>query len=257
MSDRVRLVVLDVATEVVCRGEHADLLAARVRDAWDRCLDDTAAEAGSEDPPPRISLELELDDPEAVRPVMDGLTTRLTKEALARRIGQWWLLHACAVADPATGATAVLVAPSGTGKTTAARTLGQKWSYLTDETAAIDADGRITPYPKPLSLLVDGRRPKDQVSPTRLGLLPAVESPRLAGIALLDRDPGADGVQVTDVPTVEALALLAEQTSSMRLLPRPLHWVADQLDRVGGLRRIRYAEAGDLHDVVAGLVGAR
>lgn len=257
MPDRVRLRVLDVATEVVCRGEHASLLAAEVRAAWDRCLDQAAPADPARSTDAVITVELELASPESVRPVMDSLTTRLTKEALAQRVGQWWLLHACAVADPETGATAVLVAPSGTGKTTAARTLGQKWSYLTDETAAIDADGRLTPYPKPLSLLVDGRRPKDQVSPSRLGLLPAVESPRLAGIALLDRDPQVQGVEVTDVPTVEALAFLAEQSSSMRLLPRPLHWVADQLGRVGGLRRIRYAEATDLHDVVAGLVGAR
>lgn len=254
MSEPVRLRAIGVETSIVCEGREADTLVKEVRRAWDRCLvapDEPLAE-------PEITMTVTLDetDDTAVRVALDHLTTRVTQDALARRVGQLWLLHACAIADPRTGATIVLVAPSGTGKTTAARTLGQRWSYLTDETAAIDAEGRLTPYPKPLSLLVDGRRPKDQISPSELGLLPAVDRPRLAAIALLHRDPEFDGVEVSDVRMVEGLALLAEQTSSMHLLPRPLHHVAGLVGDVGGLRRLRYAEASDLHDVVADLLGS-
>lgn len=254
MPEPVRLRVLGAEAHVRCGGREADLLVREVRRAWERCL--VAPDAEPAEPELSLDLRLETDDDAAVRVVVDGLTTQLTRDALALRVGELWLLHACAVADPGTGATIVLVAPSGTGKTTAARTLGQRWSYLTDETAAIDAEGRLTPYPKPLSLLVDGRRPKDQLSPSELGLLPAVEDPRLAAIALLDRDPDVVGVEVSEVPMVEGLALLAEQTSSLHLLPRPLHHVAGIVGRVGGLRRLRYAEAADLHDVVAELLGS-
>lgn len=252
-TEDVWLEALGLSVRLCCQGAEAALLAAAMRASWDRCL--VPAPGDGADADPAIELTRTLDDPEGLRRVMDELSTRITQDALALRVGEWWLLHACALADPATGATVVLVAPSGTGKTTAARTLGRRWAYLTDETAAIDPEGRLTPYPKPLSLLVDGRRPKDQVSPSDLELLPAVPEPYLAAVALLDRDPGMDGVEVTDVRTVEGLPLLAEQTSSLHLLPQPLHLVAGMLARTGGLRRIRYAEASDLHDVVADLLG--
>lgn len=102
-----------------------------------------------------------------------------------------------------------------------------------------------------MSLLVDGRRPKRQVSPDELDLLPAPDGARLVAVALLQRDPEVEGVRVEQVPTVEALPLLAEQTSSLHLLDRPLHTVAQMLRARGGARRLVYAEAADLAPVIA------
>ena len=186
--------------------------------------------------------------------IMHWLSSHLTLEAIGARFGELWMLHACAVADPVTGATAVLVAPSGTGKTTAAVALGRHFGYLTDETAAICADGTLVPYPKPLSVLVDGRGPKGQHSPTELGLLAAPARPLLAAVALLDRT-GTGAPRVEAVRTVAALPALAEQTSALQLHERPLHMVAEHLHRTGGLRRITYREADDLVAVVAELIG--
>ena len=47
------------------------------------------------------------------------------------------------------------MAASGTGKTTAARTLGRHLGYLTDETVSVGPDLDVLPYQKPLSVVVD------------------------------------------------------------------------------------------------------
>ena len=109
--------------------------------------------------------------------VMEWLTARVTLEGIESQHGRLWMLHACGLADPASGATVVLVAPSGTGKTTAARVLGRTFGYVSDETVAIGPDGAVVAYPKPLSLLEGGVRPKRQRSPRELGL---VDAPRAA-----------------------------------------------------------------------------
>lgn len=243
-------------------GAGAAHLERAISAAWNRCLAPTAA------PSPSSVVEVVLDgdhgtvsaardrgavaDTDEVR-VMDWLSSRLTVEAITPRFGQLWMLHACAVADGTSGATVVLVAPSGTGKTTAAIALGRHFGYLTDETAAVCADGTMMPYPKPLSALINGERPKRQHSPDELGLLPTPPNPWLAAVALLDRS-GTGGPSVTPVRTVEALPLLAEQTSALQRLPRPLHLVAGHLQRTGGLRRITYQEADDLTPVVSALL---
>jgi hypothetical protein len=258
----VALSLLGTRVDVVAGGAGADRLAASVSRTWDRCLDATGSPAAT------VVDALLDDDGEAVaaargagavaagdeRSLLDQLTVRLTLEAIASCHGQLWMLHACAVADPATGASVVLVAPSGTGKTTAAATLGRHFGYLTDETAAIRADATLVPYPKPLSVLVDGRRPKRQASPGELGLLEAPAGPWLAAIALLDRT-GTGAPSLEPVQTVEALPALAAQTSALQLLERPLHLVAGHLQGTGGLQRITYSEAADLVPVVRDLMG--
>lgn len=241
-------------------GGRAEELRDELARAWSAALaGDDAAQA------PAVVVDVVLDDVDAVVaaaradgavagsdvvPVLDEVSTRVTQRCLEQKVGTAWLLHACALADPESGATVVLVAPSGTGKTTAALTLGRHLAYLTDETAVVGLDGRMVPFAKPLSLLVDGRRPKRQVSPAELGLLPAPPQAHLVAVALLRRDPEVEGVRVEPVPTVEALPQLAEQTSSLHLLERPLHTVADLVGARGGVRRLVYAEAADLLPVL-------
>src|SRR6188508_1975739 len=167
------------------------------------------------------------------------------------------MLHACALAEPDTGAAAVLVGPSGVGKTTVARTLGTSWAYLTDETAGILPDKTLLPYPKPLSVLsTEGSSVKDQVSPASVGLLPAPEHCRLAAVVRLERSPVAPVVpQVEQVGTMRALADLGEQTSYLSKMERPLHVIADVLEHCGGLLRVTYREAEHLRPLVTELLG--
>lgn len=250
--------------------EVADLGAAIDR-AWERSLlpADASSSSGAapadESEPVTVRVVLDADDAVVTQArsegavagttelvVMDELTTRLVHEGLEQLVGDRWLLHACALADPVTGACVVLVAPSGTGKTTASRTLARTLGYVTDETAVVERDGSMVPFPKPLSLLVDGTRPKRQVAPGDLEMLPSPPAPWLARVALLARDPEATEVRIEEVPTVEALAFLAEQTSSLHLLERPLETVASILHARGGLARLVYAESADLAPLVAG-----
>ena len=57
-------------------------------------------------------------------------------------------LHAAGLADR-DGRALALVAASGTGKTTAARTLGGTLGYLSDETVSSAADSTSFPTPSP------------------------------------------------------------------------------------------------------------
>lgn len=258
----VALHLMGVVVDVRPTGARSAELRTDLLRAWERCLPRSGDVATAD-----ATLEVCLDDdPEVTAQargrgavagtdlfvVMDEVSSQLTQVALEQVVGKKWLLHACALADTTTGRTVVLVAPSGTGKTTAARTLGRTLGYLTDETAVIGLDGSIIPFAKPLSLLVDGKRPKRQVSPAEAGLVAAPSGCTVVAVALLQRESEPIEVRVEDVPMVEALARLAEQTSSLHLLERPLHTVADLLRERGGLRRLVYSEAEDLVPVISG-----
>ena len=59
----------------------------------------------------------------------------------------------------------VIVAQSGTGKTTATRVLAERLGYLSDETVSITPDGVVHP-PKPLSVITDPEQPgRERSSP--------------------------------------------------------------------------------------------
>lgn len=263
----VCLGALGVRVVVDTRGNRAAELAEALRLAWAWCPSDTLTgeplhiEAMLDDDPRIVAAAQEagrLADTDA-RAVLGWLSSAVTTAAITARAGQLVMLHGCAVADPGGGATVVLVGPSGAGKTTAATTLGRRWAYVTDETVALRADGSVLPYPKPLSVL---RGPahlgKDQLAPAELGLVRPGDGLRLASILLLERtDGGPDHAAVEPVPTVQALALLGEQSSFLAELDRPLQQLAALVGSTGGVARVRYREAASLVDVVAGLLGER
>ncbi len=260
---RVRLTLLETRVDVAVSGRGAQHLADLVATAWEWCLADPA------DLPAARVVQVFLDPDEAAvtlareqsmlagsdeLQLMHMLSSHLTVTAIEARLGDLWMLHACALADPVTGATVVLVGPSGSGKTTVAATLGRHFGYLTDETAAIRHDGTASALPE--APLGPRRRPRTQAAGVTRRVWAFGPPPPLPGSprSRCSTAPAPATPSVEAVRTVEALPALAEQTSALQLLERPLHLVAGHLERTGGLRRITYQEAEDLVPVVAGLI---
>ena len=265
----VRLEALEVRLEIVCGGSRADDLADSVRKAWDWCLVDPEHDA-AEPPDERLTVVLEP-DVEALAAarkssslvaadlptLMDRLSPMITRLAVTRRKNDLLMFHACAAADPRTGEAVVLYGPSGTGKTTLARTLCTDLVYLSDETAGVTVELDVVPYSKPLSIIVNpGDKLKEQVGPGALGLMPPRDLTfRLRGLVQLRRDPEHRGeAGLERLATVNALPELVAQTSYTRDLERPLHRLADLAHAVGGVRRVTYAEAEQLRPVVRALL---
>jgi hypothetical protein len=261
-----RVGAFGAAVVVRAHGSGSAALERRLRHAWSRCAVSASPPVAfgetrldvcvDGDPDVRVAARqagmLVADD---VPAAMDQLSSAITVAVVTQRAGTLLMLHACGLADPDTGATVALVAPSGTGKTTLARTLGTRWGYVSDETVAIDDDGGVLPYPKPLSWLTEHATVKDQLAPDDWGLLHPPADLRIAAVVLLDRQPDGPGTPHVDlVPTVPALAALAPETSYFTQQPSPLQRLATVLTRTGGLRRVTYAEATDLGGTVADLV---
>jgi hypothetical protein len=224
-----------------------------VERAWVACR--TAPEPGCPVvAAPAIAAGADDDD---VSRALQSLTQSVTRAAIGARCGSMAMFHAAALCDQTSGATIAMVAPGGTGKTTAVRALGPGRGYVTDETVAVAADRSIAPYCKPLSLRRVGQaQPKDEVAPQALGLLPPAVPPWLAGMVLLRRDlTEGSPIVVDDVELLDALVLLAPETSSLAALDRPLHLLAELVESVGGLRRVHFHDAADLEPVVREVLG--
>ncbi len=182
----------------------------------------------------------------------------LTLASIRRRTGECLMLHAAGLCA-ADGATVALVAPSGTGKTTAGARLGRRLGYVSDETVAIEDDLRVRPYPKPLSVVVAADRPgtKHERSPDDLGLLRAPPELRLAATVVVERDPDLAEPVLEPIGLVEAAALVLPQTSALASLDRPLDRLARVLTAGHGPWRLRYAEVADCAGLVEDLAAGR
>jgi hypothetical protein len=183
-----------------------------------------------------------------------GLTSQVTLAALRATRGHRVNLHAGGVADVRRRVLAV-VAPSGTGKTTATRALAGRLAYLSDETVSIDPDGTVAPHPKPLSVIVDPDRPltKAQLSPDDLGLLPTPEEGRLARLVVLHR--GGDGPRgLSRLGTADGLLQLIEQSSSLAQVAHPLQTLQALVDDCHGVWALTYDEITDHVDDLVDLL---
>lgn len=213
----------------------------------------------------REAGQIQADYPPALNPAAiessspayaaERLTVQVTLQILKARAGRSHLFHAASLGLPAhqqQGAAdqplpaLALVAPSGTGKTTATRFLGQQLSYLSDETALIDPSSLlITPYPKPLSIIEEESQPKVQYNPADLGLLPAhpQESYRLEHLVILNRvkdQKVAPSCRRLDLAS--ALFALILQTSGVQEMPQGLGELAALINRLGGAIEVTYSE---------------
>jgi hypothetical protein len=185
----------------------------------------------------------------------DQLATSLTLVGLRSLIGKAFLFHAAGLALD-DGRVLAFVGPSGRGKTTVATRLGTTLGYVSDETVAFRHDLSVIPYPKPLSI---GSRPgsKHMHAPSALGLKPAPDELRLAALVLLDRDPCVRAPRVESVPLDEALGELVPQMSSLAAMPDPLRNLVDVIAKTGGVRRLVYAGAEELADLVPTILQTR
>lgn len=188
----------------------------------------------------------------------ERLTVEVTMHLLRALVGSSYLLHAAVLGDAQSRGAFALVARSGAGKTTAARFLGQHFTYLTDETAVVGTDFSVRPYAKPLSVIEDESRPKVQHNPVSLGL--QVAAPRdasytLKRLMILNRVKGQQGKPVMEpVPLASALLEVVEQSSGMKLLERGLESMALLLNGVGGAVRLTYSEITDVLPLVRDLM---
>ncbi len=222
---------------------------------WARCLPTSRLDEPALPDLPAVEYVADADPDEAAYLV----TSRVTLGFIGARAGDLIMLHAAGIADPATGDALALVAPSGTGKTTAARTLSATdFGYLSDETVAVTAARRVLPYPKPLSVVVQGRTHKRQFGPDELGLLPAPAMATLRRIVILersgDRTDSASG-RLERVPLLDGILTLIPQLSYLTRMTDPLAAIVQLVVDCGGVHRLHYAEiegvAGTLRDLLS------
>lgn len=245
---------LDTSVTVRFAGDQRDAVIEAFLRAWSRCLDRPAETRGES-----VTLALGTNDghggsrrqrrvaSDNLGDLMQLATQRITNSLISARAGQFLMFHAGAVCHPRTGRSLVFVARGGTGKTTLARTLGATFGYLTDETVAIDSEGIIRPYPKPLSIRVPGQSHKDELSPDELGLEQAHDRPFVDRVVLLRRSSGHDAApEVRQLSLLDAIVALAPETSSLSKLDRGLHWCADLIERTGPVVEWTYSEAEHL-----------
>lgn len=189
----------------------------------------------------------------------ERLTVDVTMHLLQEYAGTAHLLHAAILGDASSHRAIALVAPSGTGKTTAARFLGRHFTYLTDETAVVMPDRSIRPYPKPLSIIEEAQHPKVQYNPADLGLRVVTaddESFYLNRVVILNRlkDQTTTDPVIETLPIVDALLAISEQSSGLMVTERGLEGLADLLVETGGAVELTYSEISETLPLIQSLL---
>ncbi|KQQ05652.1 MULTISPECIES: hypothetical protein [unclassified Rathayibacter] len=177
--------------------------------------------------------------------IAEHIGAALTVAAANACEGRLLSIHASAVALP-DGRVVAFVGRPGAGKSTLVSRAGRVHGYVTDETVAVRRDGGVLPFRKPIALHAStGTGWKEHRSPAAMGMLPLPDAPlRLAGLWLLARDAdGPAAPALEEVAFDDALRTLLPELSFFATLPAALHHLADLVDAIGGVRRLRYREA--------------
>lgn len=222
-------------------------LAQSIAREWESCAD-----LVSFSPVEASGKEVTLTAPHYGSAASYTIHRQVTETAIGASSGKLVLIHAGAIANDE-GIVLGLVAPSGTGKTTATKYLGQRYHYVTDETLAATPAGDVLPYPKPLS--IGNRHAGDQkygLSPRAANLKPLPQrggAPlplRLGGIVLLNRDERfRDHPHLVPLAPLDGVIRVLAQTSAALLLPHPLTTYTQLCTRSGGPWILNYAEITD------------
>lgn len=196
------------------------------------------------------------------------LSRALTRRGIERLRGTALLLHAAALTDH-DGRGVVLVAASGTGKSTASVRLGRHLGYSTDESVVLTWAGEVAglaPYPKPPSMIerprdqdpssTAGLDPvrKDETSPDDLGLRSTHPAPTAVALISLRRSSDVTRPRLVEVDLLDQLQALLPETSSIYLLPDGLDQLARAATLAGAPVRLEYAEIEDCVDLVRTLL---
>ena len=234
---------------------------ARLRQLWSRVVDDADGDIDVVFRPDPDGSESLLAPYLADR--TDGsfpyaFSRAVTQAAIDRHAGTALLLHAAGLVSDDGRRGVVLVASSGTGKSTAARRLGQRLGYLSDELMMIDEREELRGLTKPISLIVkDFPGGKDESSPDELHLGPTpLAPPRLAALACLSRTQDAAQPRLDRISVHDLIAEVVPQTSSLWRVDHPLQRLARAALRGGGPFRLSYAEIVDAEPLVRGLLEA-
>jgi hypothetical protein len=145
-------------------------------------------------------LLIEGEDARLVLDILDSFI----REHISADAPHHVFIHAGAVAIG--GVALVLPAPSLAGKSTLVAALVRAGAtYLSDEYAVLDGDGKVIPYPRAISLRLPGTSSSTEVDAASLGQV-ASDDPRPVGVvALTEYIPGATWDPVRLTPGVGAL----------------------------------------------------
>lgn len=190
----------------------------------------------------------------------EQLTVQVTLQVLKHYSGHAHLLHAAVLGAPQTRRAFALVAASGTGKTTASKVLGQKFAYLSDETAVIRYNRSLVPYLKPLSIIENKDEPKRQYSPLEIGLEavdPADESYQLEHIIILNRVDAPQAPQLERMSMDKALFRIVAQSSGVQRSGTGLGDLAQLINDVGGVLMLTYSEISETIELLGNLLAER
>jgi hypothetical protein len=154
-------------------------------------------------------------DPRVALGVLDSKIRAAVSTGATERV----FIHAGAVAV----ADRAIVIPgrSFSGKTTLVRALIEAGaSYFSDEYAVLDADGRVHPYPKPLSIRENGSRVATSEVPAHsLGAGIGDTAVTVGLVVLTSFEPGATWAPSEGTPSDAALAMF-EHAVAARLDPK-------------------------------------
>ena len=222
-------------------GDGAETAAAEFSTAWRHLLSSDDRDSDRE-----LTIHVPDDEPGSIATAQARASALITLALIELNRGDGLLFHAAASTD-ADGAAVLLVGRSGAGKTTAVAHLARMTSYLTDETVLVDGEGRVVPYPKPLSVVGD-QPEKTQLAPAELGLeIPTADRLPLARVLVVDRsDERERPSTVTRLRSAEGILAVIPQLSGLCSHPAPLVALARLSRAIGGFERLVYSEARDM-----------
>lgn len=236
-------IAIDALGTVIGVEVRSTQAAAQLRVLWSRCLVKG---------PPTQQLVAADSLLSLVPAQMNRLVHTLTDRGITTLSGRAVMLHAAGLATE-DGSVLVLVAESGTGKTTAAVKLcRQHFGYVTDETVAILESGEVLPFAKPLSIVNDPRVPEVKLhqSPDELGLRTCPDELTVRRIVLLSRHPDPMRPRLSVVDPIDAVAELVLHTSALGQLDRPVQRLLELIDLTGEVLQLDYHEIEDAADLL-------